>query len=47
MMRDVVRWGRTEIPYTYKFSRRKTLAISVRPDLAVEVLAPLDTPLLR
>jgi len=44
-MRDVVRWGRVEIPYTYKLASRKSLAISVRPDLSVEVLAPLDTPL--
>jgi hypothetical protein len=45
MNRDAVRWGRIEIPFSYKFSKRKTLAISVRPDLAVEVLAPLETPL--
>lgn len=43
-MRDVVRWGRVEIPYTYDLSKRKTLVINVHPDLAVEVLAPLDTP---
>lgn len=42
-MRDVVRWGRVEIPFSYKHSARKTLAISVHPDLTVEVLAPLDT----
>ena len=45
MMRDVVRWGRVEIPFTYKRSVRKTMAISVHLDLAVEVLAPLDTSL--
>lgn len=45
MTRDVVRWGRVEISYTYKHSQRKTLAISVHPDLTVEVCAPLDTPL--
>ncbi len=44
MMHDVVRWGRVEIPYTCKLSERKTLAISVLPDLSVEVRAPLDTP---
>ncbi|OGQ97548.1 MAG: hypothetical protein A2521_10185 [Deltaproteobacteria bacterium RIFOXYD12_FULL_57_12] len=44
MKRDTVRWGRIEIPYTYRFSSRKTLAISVRPDLSVEVRAPIDTP---
>ncbi|MFA7455107.1 MAG: SprT family zinc-dependent metalloprotease [Desulfobulbaceae bacterium] len=45
MARDVVKWGRLEIPYSYKRSARKTLAISVHPDLAVEVRVPLDTPL--
>lgn len=45
MMRDVVRWGRVEIPFSYKRSDRKTLAISVHPDLTVEVLAPLDISL--
>jgi predicted metal-dependent hydrolase len=45
MMREVVRWGRVEIPFAYKLSERKTLAISVHPDLTVEVTAPLDTSL--
>ena len=45
MMHDIVRWGRVEIPYTYRLSKRKTLAINVHPDLAVEVVAPLETPL--
>ena len=44
MMHDMVRWGRVEIPYTYQLSKRKTLAINVHPNLAVEVLAPLETP---
>ncbi len=45
MNRDVVRWGRIEIPYTYRRMRRKTLAISVHPDLSVVVNAPLNTSL--
>lgn len=45
MHHDSVRWGRTNIPYAYRFSRRKTLAISVHPDLAVTVVAPEETPL--
>lgn len=45
--RDVVQWGRTSIQYDYHFSPRKTLAISVHPDLRVEVVAPLDTPIER
>lgn len=44
MMHDMVRWGRVEIHYIYQLSKRKTLAINVHPDLAVEVLAPLETP---
>lgn len=43
MGRDTVRWGRVAIPYTYTLSRRKLLAISVHPDLTVEVRAPLGT----
>lgn len=34
-----------EIPYIYKLSNRKSLAINVHPDLEVEVLAPVGTPL--
>jgi predicted metal-dependent hydrolase len=45
MARDVVRWGRVEISYEYALSRRKTLTISVHPDLAVTVRAPEETPL--
>ncbi|MHB8765886.1 MAG: M48 family metallopeptidase [Deferrisomatales bacterium] len=44
MARDVVRWGRVEIPYTVQRTKRKSLAISVHPDLAVTVRAPEDTP---
>jgi len=47
MLADRVVWGSTEIPYRYRFGRAKTLAITVRPDLAVEVTAPIGTPLER
>ncbi len=40
---DQVRWGRTLIPFTCQFSERKTLAISVHPDLTVSIKAPLYT----
>jgi predicted metal-dependent hydrolase len=43
MIADRVRWGSTAIPYRYRFSRTKTLAISVWPSLAVEVTAPKGT----
>jgi predicted metal-dependent hydrolase len=39
--RRSVQLGRTEIGYTLVFRRRKTLAISVDPDLSVTVVAPL------
>ncbi len=45
MERDNVCWGRIKIPYFYEHSKRKLLAITVHPDLTVEVRAPLDTPL--
>lgn len=45
MQQDSVYWGRTRILYTYRFSRRKTLALSVHPDLAVTVIAPEGTSL--
>lgn len=40
---DKVHWGRTTISYQYKYSNRKTLAISVHPDLSVTVTAPRGT----
>jgi predicted metal-dependent hydrolase len=43
MHADVITWGTVEIPYRYSFSRRKTLGISVHPDLSVTVKAPLGT----
>lgn len=41
---DIVQWGTLEIPYSYGFSRRRTLAISVHPDLSVVVRAPIGVP---
>lgn len=43
-MRDAVRWGRTEIAYSYSFSAKSSLSISVHPDLSVTVKAPPGTP---
>ncbi len=40
---DKVHWGRTMISYQYKYANRKTLAISVHPDLSVTVTAPRGT----
>lgn len=42
---DSIHWGQTVIPYGYRYARRKTLAISVHPDLRVTVVAPEGTPL--
>ncbi len=38
---DRVRWGRTEIVFEVRFTQRKTLGITVHPDLRVSVAAPL------
>lgn len=38
---DAVQWGGVRIEYRYRNSSRRTLAISVHPDLAVTVRAPL------
>lgn len=40
---DRVRWGNTTIAYTYRYAKRKTLGISVHPDLKVTVKAPEGT----
>jgi predicted metal-dependent hydrolase len=40
-----VRYGETTIEYQLSFAERKTLAISVHPDLQVTVIAPDDTDL--
>ncbi len=43
--RDRVQWGRTRIVYEYRFAERKTLAITVHPDLRVTVVAPINAEL--
>lgn len=40
---DSITWGNIEIPYRYYYSHRKTIGISVHPDLSVTVRAPNDT----
>jgi len=40
---DKVHWGRTTISFQYKYANRKTLAISVHPDLSVTVTSPRGT----
>lgn len=40
---DSVYWGHTKIDFRYRFAKRKTLSISVHPDLAVMVKAPEGT----
>ena len=40
---DRVYWGHTKIDFSYRFAERKTLAISVHPDLAVTARAPEGT----
>lgn len=42
-LHDSVRWGNTHIPYRYSYAKRRTLAISVHPDLVVTVRAPEGT----
>jgi predicted metal-dependent hydrolase len=42
---DQVQWGHTRIVYEYRFAERKTLAITVHPDLRVTVVAPVDADL--
>ncbi len=44
LLADEVRWGRTTIPYRYAYAKRKTLAITVHPDLSVAVSAPEGVP---
>lgn len=40
---DIATWGTVEIPYLYSFAPRKTLSISVHPDLTVTIKAPYGT----
>lgn len=42
---DRVVWGTVEIPYKIIYSKRKTLGISVHPDMSVVVKAPIGTNL--
>ena len=44
MMDETVRLGATEVAYDLVFSDRRTLGITVRPDGAVHVAAPVGTP---
>lgn len=45
MLCDTVRWGRTEIPFSYTFAPIRSIAISVHPDLSVTVKVPPETSL--
>ncbi len=40
MLKRSIEYGRETIPYRLRFAERETLAISVYPDCAVEVIAP-------
>ncbi|HEY4786026.1 MAG TPA: SprT family zinc-dependent metalloprotease [Bacteroidales bacterium] len=44
-MTEVLQFGSKQIEFKLKFSERKTLGITVNPDLSVLVQAPLNTPL--
>lgn len=44
---DVVQWGGVRIDFKYRHSSRRTLSISVHPDLSVTVRAPLGVPPVR
>jgi Predicted metal-dependent hydrolase len=44
-MTEVIQFGSKQIEFKLKFSERKTLGITVTPDLTVLVKAPLNTPL--
>lgn len=43
-MRESVQFGSKEIVFNLEFSERKTLGISVSPDLKIIVKAPMDLP---
>ncbi len=45
MSTQSVQYGTAEIEYELSYAQRKTLGISVRPDLQVVVKAPVGTPL--
>ncbi|MFH2113021.1 MAG: SprT family zinc-dependent metalloprotease [Spirochaetota bacterium] len=42
---DTIQWGSSRVTYAWSYADRKTLAISVHPDLSVTVKAPLGTEL--
>lgn len=44
MIDDTIRLGATEVAYDLVFSNRRTLGITVRPDGAIHVAAPVGTP---
>ncbi len=45
LISDVVHWGTTTLCFSYRLrSRRKSLAITVHPDLRIVVTAPTGTP---
>ncbi len=44
MMDGTVRLGAIEVAYDLVFSNRRTLGITVRPDGAIHVMAPIGTP---
>ncbi|MCY1019692.1 M48 family metallopeptidase [Pyxidicoccus sp. MSG2] len=43
MPSDHVKWGEINIAYSYRYTRSRTLSITIHPDLAVEVAAPEGT----
>lgn len=45
LIMDAVQWGTAELPFGYHFkSSRKSLSITVHPDLRIVVAAPTGTP---
>jgi predicted metal-dependent hydrolase len=44
-MMESIQYGSKEIKYSLEFSNRKSLGITITPDLEVLVKAPIDTPL--
>jgi len=40
-----VEWGSSVLEFSYRYTSRKTLAISVHPDFSITVVAPLGMPL--
>ena len=44
-MKSAIQFGSKQIDFHLEYSNRKTLGITVKPDLSVLVKAPVDTPL--